>query len=441
VDRYRRLARGCPTSTLADDALYRAAELLAPSDPAAARFELDRLLRVHAGGDQAAKARALAATLKAESRPRPAKKGAPAALADAAPEAAPSSHEAGAQVTPAPEPLPAPRDAAAPAAGGSRVALAPQAAPGPPTELPPAPPAVVAANVAAPADPAPEPALVDPPSSVPSVPDADAAASPPAELDGSRLGRLAAVERTGSDELPLSLVAGLKVRRVVIDAGHGGRDVGAIGKAGTHESQITLAIARKLRRRLEALGLEVLLTRDGDQTVSLESRTAFANERRADLFLSIHCNAAKNRKLRGIETYTLNLNSDRYAMRLAARENAGSERTIGDLQLILADLATKANTDDSVRLAGAIHGETVARLSRRWDGVKDLGTKQALFFVLLGAKMPAVLIETSFVSHPEEEQRLASDAYQDEVAAGIAVGVERFISERDAIARGPGTPE
>ena len=114
---------------------------------------------------------------------------------------------------------------------------------------------------------------------------------------------------------------------------------------------------------------------------------------------------------------------------------------MSDLRLILADLATKANTDDSVRLAGAIHGETVTRLSRKWQGVKDLGTKQALFFVLLGAKMPAVLLETSFLSHPEEEARLRTDAYQEEIARGIAAGVRRFLSDREAIARAPGVPD
>src|SRR5690606_24070158 len=156
------------------------------------------------------------------------------------------------------------------------------------------------------------------------------------------------------------------------------------------EKDLTLAMAKKLRRHLEAMGLEVLLTREDDRTLSLEERTRFANEKGADLFLSLHVNAAQNRSAHGIETYTLNLNSDRYATRLAARENASSERTLGDLQFILADLATKANTDDSVKLAELVQRKMVSRARGRFgqDAVRDLGVKQALFFVLVGAKMP-----------------------------------------------------
>src|SRR5690606_23483394 len=132
------------------------------------------------------------------------------------------------------------------------------------------------------------------------------------------------------------------------------------GPDGAKEKDLTLAMAKKLRTYLEEKGLEVLLTRESDRTLSLEERTRFANEKGADLFLSLHVNAAHNRKAHGIETYTLNLNSDRYAMRLAARENASSERRIGELQFILADLATKANTDDSVKLARLVQSKMVS---------------------------------------------------------------------------------
>lgn len=506
VERYRRLARACPKSNLADDALLRAAELLAEADPQAARFELDRLFRLYPDGDMVSRARTLAASLKrspgegeriaasgsgrrpgaeavakagkaekaaAEAEPRKSETSpgravarAPAAEAkeampaeDAGPAAEPGNgHDplaaiiasvanappaaAGAAAASVKTSAPAETtgSAKAPASAtkavsGNQAGSARSAAPGTPgtstkstASVNPAASAAsaTAATSATPTTPAPTPA-----------PTPEAAPAP----DADRLHLLADLERSTGAEFTLSALAGLKVRRVVIDPGHGGNDPGAIGRRGTHEATITLAIAKKLRRHLENLGLEVLFTREKDTTVSLEERTAFANERRADLFISIHCNAAENRKLRGVETYTLNLNSDRYAMRLAARENAGSERSVGDLQLILADLATKANTDDSVRLAAAIHGETVGRLSRKWSGVKDLGTKQALFFVLLGAKMPAVLFEASFLSHPEEEARLRTDAYQEEIARGIAAGVRRFISDREAIARAPGVPD
>ncbi|HYO71625.1 MAG TPA: N-acetylmuramoyl-L-alanine amidase, partial [Archangium sp.] len=243
--------------------------------------------------------------------------------------------------------------------------------------------------------------------------------------------RLKAVAKVSSHaELTLAEQLGLKVRRVVIDAGHGGHDTGAIGRKGTQEKDVTLAIAQKLARELRDRGLEVMLTREGDRYLKLEERARMANEMRGDLFISIHCNSAPTSKLRGIETYTLNTSADRYSIRLAARENASSEKGISDLQFILADLATKANTEESTRLATRVQKNLVSHLSSSYKGVRDLGTKEALFYVLLGTKMPAILVETSFLSHAEEESRLASDKYQEDVAQAIAHGVEDFLGRR-----------
>ncbi|HLL04609.1 MAG TPA: N-acetylmuramoyl-L-alanine amidase [Myxococcaceae bacterium] len=236
-------------------------------------------------------------------------------------------------------------------------------------------------------------------------------------------------------ELTLVEQLGLKVRRVVIDPGHGGHDTGAIGKQGTREKDITLAISKKLAEQLRERGLEVILTRDDDRYLKLEARAELANEARGDLFISIHCNSATNRKLRGVETYTLNISSDRYSMRLAARENATSEKAVSDLQFILADLATKANTGESSRLANQVQKSLVSALSREYTGIKDLGHKEALFYVLLGVKMPAILVETSFLSHAEEETRLGSEEYQDDVAEAIAQGVEDFLGDRNRLAK------
>lgn len=236
-------------------------------------------------------------------------------------------------------------------------------------------------------------------------------------------------------ELTLVEQLGLKVRRVVIDPGHGGHDTGAIGKQGTREKDITLAISKKLAEELRERGLEVILTRDDDRYLKLEARAELANEARGDLFISVHCNSATNRKLRGVETYTLNISSDRYSMRLAARENATSEKGVSDLQFILADLATKANTGESSRLANQVQKSLVSALSREYTGIKDLGHKEALFYVLLGVKMPAILVETSFLSHAEEETRLGSEKYQDDVAQAIAQGVEDFLGDRNRLAK------
>jgi N-acetylmuramoyl-L-alanine amidase len=243
------------------------------------------------------------------------------------------------------------------------------------------------------------------------------------------------VKDEGSNEVSLAQQLGLKVRRVVVDAGHGGHDTGAIGAKGTREKDVALAIAMKLTAKLEAMGLEVVMTRDDDTFVKLEDRTKIANQQKGDLFISVHCNAAPSRSLRGIETYTLNTSSNRYSIRLSARENATTERGVGDLQYILADLATKANTGESTRLAERVQKSLIHDLGETWKNVHDLGNKEALFFVLLGAKMPAILVETSFISNPEEEERLGDDDYQQSIADSIAGSVNAFLEERNKLAQ------
>ena len=238
-----------------------------------------------------------------------------------------------------------------------------------------------------------------------------------------------------ADELSLAQQLGLKVRRVIIDAGHGGHDTGAIGPTGVREKDVALAVVLKLKDKLEALGLEVVLTRDDDTFVALDQRTRIANKEHGDLFISIHCNAAPSKNLRGVETYTLNTSSNRYSVRLAARENATTERGINDLQYILADLATKANTGESQRLAESVQRSLIRGLSKEYKGVRDLGTKEALFVVLLGAKMPSILVETSFLSNPEDEQRLASEEYQQALADNVAEAVESFLEARNKVAQ------
>ncbi|QQR41401.1 N-acetylmuramoyl-L-alanine amidase [Myxococcus xanthus] len=268
-----------------------------------------------------------------------------------------------------------------------------------------------------------------------------AAAEPPRPItrpvdDKVAQARLKAVaKQSRSMELTLAEQLGLKVRRVVIDPGHGGHDTGAIGKGGTREKDVALSISLKLAEELREKGLEVVLTRDDDRFIRLEDRAKYANAEHGDLFISVHCNAAEKRTLRGVETYTLNTSADRYSIRLAARENASSEKGISDLQFILADLATKANTEESTRLATQVQRSLVGGLSRKYKGIRDLGHKEALFYVLLGVKMPAILVETSFLSNPDEEARLKSSAYQTEVAKAIAHGVEEFLGDRRRVAK------
>jgi N-acetylmuramoyl-L-alanine amidase len=260
--------------------------------------------------------------------------------------------------------------------------------------------------------------------------------STPLVSKNEQANRIQALQKAGR-KIPLSVQVGLKIKRIVIDPGHGGHDPGAVGPTGLREKTVTLQVAQKLKAELEQDGFEVFLTRDQDRFISLESRARFANRQKGDLFISLHCNAHKNRKLRGVETYTLNVTSNRYAIRLAARENASSERSVSDLQFVLADLATKANTSDSLGAARAIQSQLVAAESEgRKRPIRNLGVKQALFYVLLGARMPSVLVELAFISNRQDEKLLRTSYKQTSIAQAITDGVKQFIAEREAVAQG-----
>jgi len=227
-------------------------------------------------------------------------------------------------------------------------------------------------------------------------------------------------------------------RVVVLDPGHGGRDPGASGPGGIEEKRITLAIARAVAARLRRVdpGLRVILTRSGDSYVSLAGRTAFANAKGADLFVSIHVNASETPESSGIETYTLNNSNDRATKRLAALENglaeAGVERSDRDLAWIVSDLLQTGKEDESIALAESLQRETMRAVRARWPDTESLGTKKGPFYVLVGAFMPCALVETGFLSHPAESQRIASREYQEALAAGIARGITGFLASGEA---------
>ncbi len=218
---------------------------------------------------------------------------------------------------------------------------------------------------------------------------------------------------------------GLEVRRVVIDPGHGGRDPGAIGFSGLREKDVVLKVAKKVAARLTARGgFEVIMTRDSDKFIPLEERTAIANSRRADLFVSIHANSAPNRQAHGVETYFLSLASSKDEMRAAARENAASSRQLSDLQAILKDLMQNSKIEESARLASSVQEQLFAGL--RNYHVPNLGVKKAPFVVLIGARMPAILAEIGFISNAGEEKRLRSDSYLAVIAEQIVSGIIRY---------------
>jgi len=227
------------------------------------------------------------------------------------------------------------------------------------------------------------------------------------------------------------------IRRVVIDAGHGGHDAGAIGPRGVREKDVTLAMAKRLARRLQAKGFEVVLTRSDDRYVPLEGRTAIANARHGDLFISLHANAHPRIDRRGVETYVLNVADDRYAARLAARENGALRDAAaegGDVRRILSDLNAVSSADASRRLAQAVQSQLCEGIRSHVGEVRDLGVKSALFYVLLGARMPAVLVETSFISNQDEEKRLRSRRFQEEVAQSLTRAVEAYAAREARVA-------
>jgi len=229
-------------------------------------------------------------------------------------------------------------------------------------------------------------------------------------------------------EVGLAAALGLGIRRVVIDPGHGGKDPGAVWQ-GLMEKDIVLDVARQAAKKLrKLLGCEVLLTRNKDTFVPLEDRTAFANTNDADVFISIHTNAAPSHRLSGVETYFLNLASDEESMRVAARENATTKRSISDLQVILNDLMLNSKINESNRLARALHKEMLTTLNKK-HRIRNLKVKQAPFYVLIGARMPSALIEVGFITNPQEHQRLGSAAYREKLAEGIALGIAAYAKE------------
>jgi N-acetylmuramoyl-L-alanine amidase len=226
------------------------------------------------------------------------------------------------------------------------------------------------------------------------------------------------------------------IRTVVVDPGHGGSDPGATGYRGLREKDVTLSIARRLQPRLEAAGLRVVLTRNGDETRSLEERTAVAEGARGDLFLSIHANAAPRRQLEGIETYYLDKGNERHTLRVAAHENGVAASDLDPLQRTLASFRVSRNSDQSAALAVAVQRELIEGLRGHDRDVRDLGVKTGPFYVLFLSSMPSVLVETGFLTHAEEARRLQTREYAELVAERIARGVLRYRDERETVLAG-----
>lgn len=232
------------------------------------------------------------------------------------------------------------------------------------------------------------------------------------------------------EEISLAKQLGLGVRRIVIDAGHGGKDPGAIGRNGIKEKDIVLKLAKLVAKKVrEDLNCQAILTRSSDVFLPLEKRTAIANMKKADLFISLHTNAHRNRKIQGIETYILNIALDEDSMNLAARENATSRKNISDLQMILNDLMLNTKISESSRLAEFVHRGFVKELRKGYKIVKNRGVRQAPFYVLIGAEMPAILVEVGYITNSVENRRLCTEAYLKRTASGIVKGIDSYIKD------------
>jgi len=227
-------------------------------------------------------------------------------------------------------------------------------------------------------------------------------------------------------------------RTVVIDAGHGGHDPGAVGPTGVYEKNVVLDIAIRVRQILKKTqpSYAVVLTRETDVFIPLPKRAAIANDQKADLFVSIHANASSNRKARGIETYLLNATNSEEALKTAARENGVSfkkmKQTQSEMDVILTSLASENKRNESVKLAGNLQKTLIGRVGKRYPqtGEHGTGVKGAPFYVLVGAEMPASLVEVSFISNREEEKLLKTESYRQLLAQSIADGIHKYFSSQ-----------
>jgi N-acetylmuramoyl-L-alanine amidase len=258
-------------------------------------------------------------------------------------------------------------------------------------------------------------------------PSVTAVSKPAAEAPHAAGPAPAAPSANGRGGFSMARQLGLRVGRIVIDAGHGGRDPGATGPGYT-EADLTLDIALRLERLLaKEPGVEVVLTRRTDEYVALQERTAIANREGADLFVSIHANASRNRSARGVESYLLNFASTPDAAAVAARENASSTLTMSHLNDLVKQIALNSKLDESRDLARHVQTAMVRKLRTSNQQVRDLGVKQAPFIVLVGASMPSVLVEVSFLTHTQEGRLLGTGAYRQRIAEALLDGVRRYL--------------
>ena len=234
---------------------------------------------------------------------------------------------------------------------------------------------------------------------------------------------------TSSGDRSLIRALGLKIGKIVIDPGHGGHDTGTIGPNGLYEKDLVLDVSKRLGKLLEArLGADVVYTRHDDTFIPLETRTAIANQEQADLFVSVHANSSHDPDARGVETYYLNFTSAPDALEVAARENADSDKSIHELQDLVKKIALKEKIEESREFASDVQQSLHNGLAAKSPGERDRGVKKAPFVVLIGANMPSILAEISFISNPGDERRLRMPEYRQRIAESLYRGIARYVN-------------
>jgi N-acetylmuramoyl-L-alanine amidase len=321
------------------------------------------------------------------------------------------------------------------------VELRPAGSPVPPLPLTQPAPPLVPVSAAGKTDTPPKPAVIPPapapegdsgPTAKTQVPAKEAplaaakpptGSSPPAAHE--ERGRAARMTSDGPSSLTRAL--GLKIRRVVLDPGHGGHDQGTVGPHGLMEKDLVLDVALRLGKLIESrMGSEVVFTRTDDTFIPLEGRTALANEKKADLFLSIHANSSAYPRIGGVETYYLNFTNSKDALAVAARENASSDKSVFELRDLIQKITLQDKAEESKEFAGRIQASLFAFAARYNPGIKNRGVKKAPFVVLIGASMPSVLAEIGFLSNPREEALLKKPQHRQKLAEALYRGVYRY---------------
>lgn len=234
---------------------------------------------------------------------------------------------------------------------------------------------------------------------------------------------------TAAGDRSLIRALGLKIGKIVIDPGHGGHDTGTIGPDGLLEKDLVVDVGRRLGKLLETrMGAEVAYTRKDDTFIPLETRTAIANQEQADLFVSIHANSSRDPNARGVETYYLNFTSSADALEVAARENAVSEKSIHELGDLVKKIALKEKIEESHEFASNVQEALHSGLATKNSGIRNRGVKKAPFIVLIGANMPSILAEISFVSNPSDERKLQTPEYRQRIAESLYRGIAKYVS-------------